>query len=76
MEVIVYTKPGCVQCKSTTSMMDRRGVRYDPVDISNRPDLVEWLQADGRKSLPVVVAGDPIAPVVWEGFRPDLIAKL
>lgn len=76
MEVIVYTRPGCVQCQATTVLMDRLGIDYELVDISNNPRIVTFLQDEGHKSLPVVFVDYDEITETWCGFRPDLIKKL
>lgn len=76
MEVTVYTKSGCVQCRATTALMDRLGIDYELVDISNKPRIVTFLQGEGHKSLPVVFVDYDETTETWSGFRPDLIKKL
>lgn len=76
MEVIVYTRPGCVQCSATTTLMDRLGIDYELIDISNAPRVVTFLQGEGHKSLPVVFVDYEEYTDSWCGFRPDLIKKL
>lgn len=76
MEVTVYTKSGCVQCRATTALMDRLGIDYELVDISNNPLIVTFLQGEGHKSLPVVFVDHDETTETWSGFRPDLIKQL
>ena len=76
MEVIVYTRPGCVQCRATTRLLDSRGIKYELVDISNKPGVVERFMREGHKNLPVVAAYKDYESIVWNGFRPDLIKQL
>lgn len=76
MEVIVYTKPGCMQCRATTNMLDSRGIKYELVDISNKPLVIERFVREGHKTVPVVAAYKDYESIVWSGFRPDLIKKL
>lgn len=76
MEVTVYTKLGCVQCRATTTLMDRLGIDYDLIDISNNPRVATFLQGEGHKSLPVVFVDYEETTEAWCGFRPDLIKQL
>ena len=76
MEVVVYTRSGCVQCSATTALMDRLGIDYELIDISNAPRIVTFLQGEGHKSLPVVFVDHEEGTDSWCGFRPDLIKKL
>ena len=72
MTVTVYTKPACVQCNATYKALDKAGVTYEVVDITENHDAREYVMALGYLSAPVVVAGDDH----WSGFRPDRIKAL
>lgn len=72
MTVTVYTKPACVQCNATYKALDKAGVAYEVVDITENPDAREYVMALGYLAAPVVVAGDEH----WSGFRPDRIKSL
>lgn len=76
MEVTVYTKPGCMQCRATTNLMDRNGIKYELVNISNKPGVCERLMREGHKNLPVVAVHKDYESITWNGFRPDLIKQL
>ena len=69
----VYTKPQCVQCDMTKRLMDKIGVEYNTVDISQDPDELNKLIALGYRAAPVVVTDDGDS---WAGFNPDKIAEL
>ena len=70
--VIVYTKPACVQCNATYKALDKQGILYDVVDITEEPDARDYVMALGYLQAPVVVAGQ----THWSGFRPDRIKAL
>lgn len=70
--VTVYTKPACVQCNATYRALDKKGILYRSIDISENPETLEDLKSMGYMQAPVVVAGD----AHWSGFRPDLIDEL
>jgi glutaredoxin-like protein NrdH len=72
MAITVYSKPGCVQCNSTYRKLDKHGVSYLTVDISEDAAAFEYVQSLGYAKVPVVVADDEH----WAGFQPDLIAAL
>ncbi|MBF5000039.1 redoxin NrdH [Nocardia sp. BSTN01] len=72
MSITVYTKPACVQCNATYRALDKAGVEYDVVDISENPEARDYVMALGYLQAPVVVAGDEH----WSGFRPDRIKSL
>ncbi|MDR7169206.1 glutaredoxin-like protein NrdH [Nocardia kruczakiae] len=72
MSITVYTKPACVQCNATYRALDKVGVEYEVVDISENPEARDYVMALGYLQAPVVVAGDEH----WSGFRPDRIKSL
>ncbi len=72
MSITVYTKPACVQCNATYRALDKVGVEYEIIDISESPEARDYVMALGYLQAPVVVAGDEH----WSGFRPDRIKSL
>lgn len=70
--ITVYTKPACVQCNATYKALDKAGVEYRVIDISEDADARDYVMALGYLQAPVVVAGDDH----WSGFRPDRIKAL
>ena len=72
MTITVYTKPACVQCNATYKALDKVGVDYSIVDISQNDDARDFVMALGYLQAPVVVAGEDH----WSGFRPDRIKAL
>ncbi|WP_010523895.1 glutaredoxin-like protein NrdH [Nesterenkonia sp. F] len=72
MSVTVYTKPACVQCNATYRALDKNGVEYTSVDVSQDAEALEHVRALGYMQAPVVVTEDDH----WSGFRPDKISGL
>ncbi|WP_179468106.1 glutaredoxin-like protein NrdH [Mycolicibacterium vinylchloridicum] len=72
MTITVYTKPACVQCNMTYKALDREGLVYDVVDISEDADARDYVMSMGYLQAPVVVAGGDH----WSGFRPERIKAL
>ena len=72
MTVTVYTKPACVQCIPTRKALDKNGVEYDVVDITEDPDARDYVMSLGYLQAPVVIAGEQH----WSGFKPDAIRSL
>lgn len=70
--ITVYSKPACVQCTATTRELDKKGIEYQYVDITEDADAMARVVELGHKQAPVVVAGDDH----WAGFRPDKISAL
>ena len=84
MSITLYTKPACVQCTATKRALDKAGLAYETVDVTEDAAAMERIKAAGHMSAPVVEIGGTVldgqrgdAPVSeWAGFRPDLIAQL
>jgi glutaredoxin-like protein NrdH len=72
MDIIVYTKPSCVQCDATKRSLDKLGLKYGTVDVTQDEKSYNMLVEKGFKSMPVVNAGDEW----WSGFNPDKINGL
>lgn len=72
MSITVYSKPACVQCDATYRALDKRGIDYTVVDISQDAEALDMVRSLGYMQAPVVVAGD----THWSGFRPDQIAAV
>jgi glutaredoxin-like protein NrdH len=70
--VTVYTKPACQQCNATYRALDKKGIAYTSLDISQDAAALENLKALGYQQAPVVTS--PIGD--WSGFRTDKIDEL
>lgn len=74
--VTVYGKPACVQCNATYRALDRAGVSYAVVDVTQAPAVLEYITDDlGYSQAPVVVVTED-EENHWSGFRPDKISQL
>ncbi|MFM9262670.1 glutaredoxin-like protein NrdH [Rhodococcus sp. 5A-K4] len=72
MAITVYTKPACVQCNATYRALDKAGIEYDVIDITENAQARDYVMSLGYLQAPVFVAGENH----WSGFRPDEISKL
>lgn len=72
MSVTVYTKPACVQCNMTYRALDKNGIEYNVVDVTEDAAALEHIKGLGYMQAPVVVAGSDH----WSGFQPDKINAL
>lgn len=70
--IVVYSKPACVQCVATARELERRGIPYKYVDLTQDSAALNVVQNLGYRQVPVVVTGNDH----WSGFRPDKIALL
>lgn len=72
MKIEIYSKPACVQCTATYRALDRQGLDYTVIDLTEDPAARETVENLGYRQLPVVVVGEQH----WSGFRPDRIQAL
>ncbi len=72
MSITVYTKPACVQCNATYRALDKAGLEYNVIDITEDAEARDYVMALGYLQAPIVVAGEDH----WSGFRPDRIKSL
>ncbi|MBH1979986.1 glutaredoxin family protein, partial [Candidatus Saccharibacteria bacterium] len=57
--ITVYTKPACVQCDATYRALDKNGLQYDTVDITEDANARDYVMTIlGYLQAPVVVAGE------------------
>lgn len=68
----VYTKPSCVQCDMTKRYLDKSGVQYETVDITQNPEALDMILGMGFSSAPVVVSDQGS----WAGFQPEKLSQL
>lgn len=68
----VYVKPSCVQCDMTKRYMDKNGITYDTIDITQNQDALDMILGMGFSSAPVVISDMGS----WAGFQPDKINLL
>ena len=72
MSITVYTKPACVQCDATKRHLNKLGLNYDTVDITEDLEAFDMIVAKGFKAAPVVITDDS----AWAGYQPDKIDGL
>ena len=73
--VIVYTAPGCIQCKENKKMLERLNIKHILIDVSKDKEALEEIKKQGFKGLPVVRIGMNFDNA-WYGFRPDRLEEL
>jgi len=72
MTVTLYTKPACRQCVQSKKELDKLGINYDVVDVTEDAKALDYVLSLGYMAAPVVVAGD----AHWAGFQPDKLKAL
>jgi glutaredoxin-like protein NrdH len=70
--VLVYTKPGCVQCEHTEKQLVKLEIPHQMIDVTVDKDAEAKVLATGNLQMPMVVAGTD----VWHGFKIDKLRGL
>lgn len=77
MTVTVFTKPGCVQCNATYRALDKDGIAFNVVDVTEVPEAYERLVSLGVKQMPAVETDHEDESLrFWTGFNRDNIKAL
>ena len=73
----LYTQPNCQPCKATKRWWDKRGIKYQEIDVTESPADAAAIRALGFKESPVVIVstGDPEMDLMWSGFDPNNLTK-
>ena len=57
--VTIYTKPWCGYCWRAKRLLDRKGVSYNEIDVTEDGHLeAEMIQRSGRTTAPQIFVGD------------------
>lgn len=72
MAITVYSKPHCVQCDATKRALNKAGLAYDVIDITEDANALATVKALGYVQAPVVVTDVDH----WSGFRPEKVKNL
>ena len=68
-EIIVYTMPGCPQCKQTKRWLDNRNIYYDEIDVTTDREAYLYITDTlGYRQAPVVEVD---REVHWSGFNKE-----
>lgn len=69
----IYTTPGCMQCRTSKNYMDKNGIHYEAIDVTEDEQAYEHVKSLGYNSAPVLETDDGRH---WFGFRPDMLETL
>lgn len=70
--IAYYTQAGCGSCIATKRTMDKLGLEYETIDVTNDEDAREELRQLGASQMPVIVAGNKIIT----GYKPAELKAL
>lgn len=68
----VYVKPACVQCDATKRFLDKAGIDYSTIDITQDAEALDKILNMGFQAAPVVVTEDD----AWSGFNPSKLEEI
>ncbi|PCC37584.1 NrdH-redoxin [Brachybacterium alimentarium] len=68
----MYSKPHCVQCDATKRALNKAGLAYAVVDITEDAEALAKVKSLGYVQAPVVVTDRDH----WSGFRPEKVKNL
>ena len=74
VEVTVYSKADCIQCKMTKTWLETAEVQFTEINVEEKPESIEQLKLHGFSSLPVVAINS--LDNAWAGFRPERLKDL
>jgi glutaredoxin-like protein NrdH len=58
MEVVVYTKPHCIECNILKQFLADHEIAYELRDCGKNPAYIEEIKAMGYLGVPVTVIGE------------------
>jgi len=60
-KITIYTTPTCPFCKAAKEDLDRKGIKYKEVDVSNDAEgLEKMVRISGKRLVPVTVDGENV----------------
>ena len=64
-KVQIYTKRNCAYCVSAKTLLQRKGIAYEEIDVENDEARRVWLvEASGQRTVPqIFVDGKPLGGV-------------
>lgn len=70
--ITVYSKPACPQCTMTQKHLEKKGIEFAVIDITQDDEARAMVMSLGYSAAPVVVSGG----THFAGFRPDRLNEL
>ena len=71
--VKVYSTPACPYCRRAKAYLDEKGVTYEDIDVSARPEAAEeMVSLSGQMSVPIIAVDDKVVV----GFDRDKLDQL
>ena len=71
-KITVYSKPGCGGCTFTKEYLKKKGVEFEEIDVTKKPEGLTHIKSLGYSGLPVVEFKD----IHFNGFNPQELDKI
>lgn len=73
MSITIYSKPSCPQCSGTYRALDKQGLEYESIDVTQDSEALAFIKGLGYQQAPVVYVDKDTH---WSGYRPDRVKDL
>ena len=73
MNITVYTKNQCVQCKMSKNILNDLGISYTEKNVDTNEKFMDEAKSTGYKSMPIILKD---GQVIASGFMPDVLNQL
>jgi glutaredoxin-like protein NrdH len=74
MTITLLSKNACVQCSATKRALDKAGLEYTEINVTENEEAYDRAISLGHMAAPVVIVEE--TGENWAGFRPEKIASL
>ena len=71
--IILYSKPNCMQCNFTKKYLTEKEIEFQTIDVTESEEALAKVKGMGFQAVPVIVTENEEA---FYGFQPDRLAKL
>jgi glutaredoxin 3 len=59
VRIVMYTQAFCGYCSAAKALLERKGVRFEELDVTVNPGLRrEMMERSGRRTVPQIFIGD------------------
>lgn len=72
MTTRIYSLPSCQMCRATKQYLDKRGHKYEAIELADAPDDADRFRRLGLMQAPIVEHGD----MLFSGFNPLMLDEI
>lgn len=66
--ITIYTKDNCQFCDMAKALLESRGVEFNTINVSEKPEAREFLIDNGHRSVPQIYRGTTHIPGGYQGL--------